>query len=184
MALILLFLTGLILSIALCLGSLYQHIAFLDALCGAQTDNIERLLKRRHNMLDELIQALRAFTVNDHENLELIVKIHSDALRALSPNARLLAERRLDECVRRLLQHAREIPLLTLSNEFSSFHCEMQRNENALNASRLALSGLIRDYNKTLKRFPINQFAARFNYTQWALYDIGGDGDELIEAYT
>jgi hypothetical protein len=97
MALILLFLTGLILSIALCLGSLYQHIAFLDALCGAQTDNIERLLKRRHNMLDELIQALRAFTVNDHENLELIVKIHSDALRTLSPNARLLAERRLDE---------------------------------------------------------------------------------------
>ncbi len=43
MALFLLFLFGVIVSIALCLWSLCQRIVFLDALCLAQTDNIESL---------------------------------------------------------------------------------------------------------------------------------------------
>lgn len=181
MALFLLFLFGVIVSIALCLWSLCQRIVFLDALCLAQTDNVERLLKQRHHMLHELIQALRALTINDRDNLELIVKIHSDALRIASPNARLLAERRVDDAVLRLLQLAQDIPLLRLSDEFCSFHCEMQRVEKALKASRLALSGLIKDYNKALKRFPINRLAERFNFTQRALHDIGGDDGGLIK---
>ena len=69
MALFLLFLAGIVLSIGLGLRSLYQRIVLLDALCGSQTEETERLLKRRHDMLDELIQALRVFTVTDHENL-------------------------------------------------------------------------------------------------------------------
>ncbi|MFM8647788.1 MAG: LemA family protein, partial [Methylocystis sp.] len=140
----LLFLFGVIISIALCLWSLCQRIVFLDALCLAETDNIQRLLKQRHHMLNELIQALRALTINDRDNIELIVKIHANALRIASPNARLLAERRVDEAVLRLFQLAQQIPLLRLSDEFCSFHCEMQRIEGSLKASRLALSGLIR----------------------------------------
>ncbi|MBM3575255.1 MAG: hypothetical protein FJX39_05980 [Alphaproteobacteria bacterium] len=144
MALYLLFLFGVIISIALCLWSLCQRIVFLDALCLAETGNIQRLLKQRHHMLNELIQALRALTINDRDNIELIVKIHANALRIASPNARLLAERRVDEAVLRLFQLAQQIPLLRLSDEFCSFHCEMQRIEGSLKASRLALSGLIR----------------------------------------
>ena len=176
MALFLLLFAGIILSIGLGLWSLYQRIVLLDALCGSQTEETERLLKRRHDMLDELIQALRVFTVTDHENLELIVKIHLDALRAASPHARLLAERRVDEAVILLFQCAQEIPVLRQSDEFCSFHSEMQRIENALKASRPILTDLIRDYNKTLRRFPINRLAERFNYTQRGLHDIGVDG--------
>ena len=63
-------------------------------------------------MLDEPIKALGPITLHTRENLELVVKFHSDALRTASLNARLLAERRIDEVVLRLLQLAQETPLL------------------------------------------------------------------------
>ena len=130
-------------------GHFVNALYFLNTLCGAQTDNIKRLLKRCHHMLDEPIKALGPITLHNRENLELVVKIHSDALRTASLNARLLAEPRTDEVILRLLQLAQETPLLNLSDEFCSFNCEIQCNEKTLNASRLAQSGLIRDYNKT-----------------------------------
>lgn len=67
MALFLLFLIGMITSIALRLWLPCHRIACLDALCGTQTDNIKRLLNRHHHMLDTITQSLTAFTVNDRE---------------------------------------------------------------------------------------------------------------------
>jgi hypothetical protein len=93
-------------------GHFVKALYFLNALCGAQTDNIKCLLKQHHHMLDEPIKALGPITLHNRENLELVVKFHSDALRTASLNARLLAERRIDEVVLRLLQLAQETPLL------------------------------------------------------------------------
>jgi len=179
MTIVTLFLIMLIACLAGAIASLTRRLKALDTACEAAAENLAFLETQRHHLLQDLLNALRAFTEQDRQSLERVAANRAAALRAASAPARLLAEIRLNGASDELLNLANSSPLLRASQEFNAFRVQIEQNEHDLFMSRQIWLTAVRDYNQALKSFPLNYLAERLRFAQRAFCDIGSDGEAV-----
>lgn len=156
-------------------GHAYQRLMKLDARCDQAAAAIDAQFMRRHALLIELIKAVRAFTPHDREAIETVVRARAAALRAPTPQARLLAETTLSDGLRRLLMVAEKSEFLRRSDEFGAFVGELSETERAVARARAELSAAVRSYNSALRQFPFDMLANRLRIARRSFYDIGAE---------
>ena len=179
MTIVTLLLILLIACLAGAIASLTRRLKALDTACEAAEENLAFLETQRHHLLQDLLNALRAFTEQDRQSLERVAANRAAALRAVSAPARLLAEIRLNGASDELLNLANSSPLLRASQEFNAFRVQIEQNERDLSMSRQIWLTAVRDYNEALKSFPLNYLAERLRFAQRAFCDIGSDGEAV-----
>ena len=179
MTILTLLLIMLIACLAGAIACMKRQLKALDTACEVAAENLAFLETQRHQLLQDLLNALRAFTVQDRQSLERVAAYRTAALRAASAPARLLAEIRLNGASDELLNLAETSPLLRASEEFSAFRVQIEQNERDLSASRQMWLNAVRDYNEALKSFPLNHIAERLRFAQRAFCDIGSEGEAV-----
>jgi LemA protein len=153
----------------------YRRLVALDARCEAAAAATEAEILRRRALLPGLVGAIRAFAPQAGDATEAIAKAHAAAQRATTPQARLLAEARLGDALRRLLVSGLNAPQLTGSSEFRELRAVLEETEARLAASRRDLSAAVEAYNRALGRFPASLLALRLPLAKRGFCDNGGE---------
>ncbi|MFA5995121.1 MAG: LemA family protein [Patescibacteria group bacterium] len=150
---------GLIVVIAAWFIAVYNGLIRLRNQVDESWSDIDVQLKRRHDLIPNLIESVKGYMKHERELLENITKARSQAMTAQAGgNATELAkaENTLGGLLGNLRVAFEAYPDLKANQNMSKLMDELSDTENKIQASRRFYNGMVRDFNTKLQVFPTN----------------------------
>jgi LemA protein len=134
--------------------------------------DIDVQLKRRHDLIPNLVETVKGYAAHEKGTFENIAKFRSAAMSATSPEQKMQAEGSLTQALRGLLMVAENYPQLQANQEFMSLQNSLKEVEDSLQNSRRYYNAVVRDLNTRIQTFPTNIMAGMFGFTPRAFFEI------------
>ena len=152
--------------------SIYNALAQLRVRCDAAWSDIDVQLKRRHDLIPNLVETVKGYAAHEKGTFENIAKFRSAAMQATAPDQRIAAENQLTTALRGLLAVAENYPELKANEQFMSLQNSLREVEDALQNSRRYYNAVVRDLNTKIVTFPSNILAGMFGFTPRAYFEV------------
>ena len=135
---------------------------------------IDVQLKRRHDLIPNLIEMVKGYMKYERETLEAITKALTIAQQATSagPGERAKVEGELSSALTRLLAVAERYPDLKASQNFLSLQEELASTENKISFSRQFYNDSVLNYNNQTQMFPSNVIAGMAGFKQGEFFEV------------
>ena len=96
--------------IAVVLVSMYNGLVQLRVRCDSAWSDIDVQLKRRHDLIPNLVETVKGYATHEKGTFENIAKFRSQAMQATSPNDKAVAENQLTGALKSLFAVAETTP--------------------------------------------------------------------------
>ena len=118
--------------------------------------DIEVQLKRRHDLVGNLVEVVKAYATHERMTFEEVTEARSRADAAESQEDRALAENVLSGALGRLLATAEAYPDLKAEERFQDLQEELVRLEDTIVMARQAYNLTVQAYNNNVQTVPTN----------------------------
>ena len=150
-------------------GSYNSLIKFRNRAQEAWGD-IDVQLKRRYDLIPNLIETVKAYTKHERDTLEAVTKARTAAMSAKSPEAKGQAENMITEALKSIFAVAENYPELKASDNYRQLQDELTDTEDKIEAARRFYNGNVRDLNTALQTFPTNIIGSSFHLEPMNLF--------------
>jgi LemA protein len=144
---------------------------------------IDVQLKRRHDLIPNLVETAKAYMKHERETLEAVIQARNSAYAAArgaaqnpgdpaAMSALASAEGSLSAGLGRLLALSESYPDLTANTTMRDLSEELTSTENKVAFARQAYNDSVTEYNSAREMFPAVMFAASFGFTAAALLEV------------
>lgn len=158
--------------IAIVIGILLVYIWFVyNGLVTARMRIKEALaqidvqLKRRAELIPNLVESVKGYAKHEKELLENITKARANLVKADSLEDKAKANNQISETLKSLFAVAENYPTLKANENFLHLQEELTDTENKIAYSRQFLNTNVLDYNTKLQIFPSSIVASLFHFT-------------------
>ncbi len=134
--------------------------------------DIDVQLKRRHDLIPNLIETVKGYAAHEKELFENVTKARAAALDAKAPADMAKAENNLMGALKSLFAVAENYPELKANQNFAKLQDELSDTENKIQASRRFYNGVVRDFNIKLEVFPNNIVAGLLGFKKRDFYEV------------
>ena len=143
---------------------------------------IEVQLKRRSDLIPNLLEAVKGYMGHEKETLSEITELRARAqtLGEDQVGERAKVEGLLSGALGRLFALAENYPDLKASQNFIDFQDALEDTENKLEMARRYYNGTVRDLNVMVEQFPSNLIAGQFGFTQREFFELEDEGDRAV----
>ena len=163
---------ALLVVIAVVLVGMYNSLVQLRVRTDAAWSDIDVQLKRRHDLIPNLVETVKGYATHEKGTFENIAKFRSQAMQATTPEAKAVAENQLSGALKSLFAVAENYPELKASEEFTQLQSSLSQTEDAIQNARRYYNAVVRDLNTKIQSFPTNILAGMFNFTPAELFVI------------
>lgn len=118
--------------------------------------DIDVQLKRRHDMIPNLINIVQGYATHERELFEKVTQARTAAMSATTPNQLGQAENMLSSALKSLFAVTEAYPDLKANQNFLQLQDTYRDTEDKIQASRRFYNGVVRDLNTALQIFPTN----------------------------
>jgi LemA protein len=162
---IVLILVAVLVVILVVLAMIYNGLVQLRIRSESAWSDIDVQLKRRHDLVPNLVETVKGYAAHEKGTFENIAKYRSAAMSAASAADRSQAEGQLTQALRGLLAVAENYPQLQASEQFKNLQHELSSLEDDIQNSRRYYNAVVRDLNARIASFPTNMLAGMFGFT-------------------
>ena len=134
--------------------------------------DIEVQLKRRYDLIPNLVETVRGYAVHERELFEKVTEARGRAMTAQTIKEHAEAENLLSQTLKSLFAVAENYPDLKASTNFLELQRELTDTEDKIQAARRFYNGNVRDLNIMVESFPANIIAAIFNFKKAEFFEI------------
>jgi LemA protein len=171
---------GLWLVVAVGAYALFSYNRFISQRNLVQNawSNIDSELKRRYDLIPNLVETVKAYAAHERAVIESVTKARASAIAATgTPEQQSAAEAPLVAALRQLLAVAENYPVLKASENFLKLQSELAITEDRLQTARRLYNANVRDHNQRVKQVPSNIIANLFGFTEAEYFAV----DEAVE---
>jgi LemA protein len=145
---------------------------------------IDVQLKRRADLIPNLVETVRAYTDHERRTLETLTDLRGRALAAAGAPAgrRAAVEERLGTALGHLFAVAENYPDLKASDTYLGLQEELSKIENHIQMARRYYNGSVKMLNTLIESFPSNLVASRFGFAKADYYEIDQAADRELPA--
>ena len=135
--------------------------------------NIDTELKRRYELIPNLVNTVKGYAKHEKEVLERVIELRNQCANNHGAVASQAAdERQLVASLGRLLAIAEDYPDLKASEHYLELQKELVNTEDRIQAARRFYNGNIRDYRNKCEMFPSSVVANMFSFPPVDFFEV------------
>src|ERR1700741_2690528 len=157
------FLVLLVVIVVVLIG-MYNALVQLRVRYDSAWSDIDIQLKRRHDLIPNLVKTVKGYAAHEKGTFENIAKFRSQAMQATSPADKAAAENQLTGALKSLFAVAENYPELKASEEFTQLQGSLFQTEESIQNARLYYNAVGRDLNTKIQAFPTNILGGMFGF--------------------
>jgi LemA protein len=162
-------------------------VSLYNGLVGARNEvknswsSIDVQLKRRHDLIPNLIESVKGYAAHERQTLDAVVKARRQAEEFTgSVEGRAKVENVLTQSLRSLLALAEAYPDLKANQGFIALQEELASTENKIGFSRQYYNDAAMRYKNRVEMFPGNLIAGLFNFQAEPFFQMEEPGDRAV----
>jgi LemA protein len=137
--------------------------------------DIDVQLKQRHDLIPQLVDAVKGYMKHEKELLTEITAARAGAMNAGTIDEKITAENRLSGALGGLRIAVEAYPDLKANQNFLNLQEEISDIENKLAAARRFFNSATKELNNAVEVFPANVVAGMFGFKREQMFDLGAE---------
>jgi len=141
-----------------------------------QVDNawsqIDVQLKRRHDLIPNLVETAKGYMKHERGTFEAITKARSQAMGANTVNEAAKAEGALGEALSKFMLVVENYPDLKANQNFLAVQEELTGTENKISFARQSYNDQVLFFNNKIQMFPSNIIAGMFKFIKRDFFEV------------
>jgi LemA protein len=158
---------------------IYNRLVRLRALVKEGFSGITVQLRRRADLIPNLVEAVQGYATHEREVFEQVSKARAASMSAGSVEATAQADAQLTGLLGRLFAVAEAYPELKANQNFLQLQDQLASIETELQSARRYYNATVRDLNSTIQSFPPVLIARPAGFTEEPFYQ---DDDPAIQS--
>ncbi len=182
-----------VLALVFFVATLYNKLVRLRNAFRNAFAQIDVQLKRRHDLIPNLVEAVQGYMQHERETLTAVIEARNTAEQVRESTAGAAgdagamaelgkAEGLLGGALGQFFALSESYPDLKASANFQSLQEELTSTENRVAYARQAYNDAIMKYNNAVESVPSNMIAGMFNFKPGAPLDFEEEREQLQEA--
>ncbi|HYE77306.1 MAG TPA: LemA family protein [bacterium] len=150
----------------------YNKLAALRIRATNAWSDIDVQLKRRWELIPNLVEAVRGYAAHEQRTLEETIAARSRAQQATAIPERGAAESEVTRATHQLLALTEAYPQLKANELFARLYHDLVEVESHLASSRKYYNAVVRDFNTAIQQFPSNIVARLAGHEELAFFQL------------
>ena len=142
----------------------YNKLVDLRNRVRDQWSQIDVQLKRRFDLIPNLVSTVKGYAKHESETLEKVIEARNSYTTATSPHEKMEANNMLTDTLTKLFAVAESYPDLNANTNFLDLQQELQDTENKIAMARQFYNDTVLTYNNKIEMFPSNLIASMFKF--------------------
>ena len=174
-------LIGVIVLIFFYLMGTYNSLVSLRNRVRDQKSQIDVELKRRFDLVPNLVEIVKGYAKHEKSTLEDIVKARNTYTSAGSVDEQLKADGELSGALSKLFALAESYPDLKANTNFLSLQSDMSEIEQKVVYARQFYNDSVLKLNNKVEMFPSNLVAGMFNFSKETFFEAAAQEKENVK---
>ncbi len=173
---------GLAAIVALYLIVIYNGLVRARQMAEEAWSGIDVQLKRRADLIPNLIETVKGYAAHEKGTLEEVVKLRNQAQAVPQGDVagRAQAEGLLSQALGKLFALAEAYPDLKANQNFAELQTSLETIETEIQMARRYYNGSARDLNIKVESFPANLVAGPFGFSKRDYFEIENEADRAV----
>lgn len=156
---------------------MYNGLVRLKVQCDNAWSDIDVQLKRRYDLIPNLVETVKGYAAHEKGTLEGVVQARNSAMTATGPAAKAQAEGMLTAALRQVFALAEAYPQLRAVESFNQLQQTLNQIEDSVQNARRYYNAVVRDLNTKILQFPTNLFAGMLGFKQREFFEISAPAE-------
>jgi LemA protein len=163
---------GIIVLVALWAVAIFNKLVKNRNLVLEGWSGIDVQLKRRYNLIPNLVETVKGYAAHEKGTLEKVVELRNSAAQAQTAGEKAPIENMLTQTLRQLFALAEAYPDLKANQNFMELQGQLSEIEEQIQLARRYYNGTARDMNIMVQSFPSNIIAGSFGFKKADYFEI------------
>jgi LemA protein len=138
---------------------------------------IDVQLKRRHDLIPNLVETVKGYAAHESGTLEAVVKARNSAIQATGTAEQAQAENAITGALRSIFALAEAYPDLKANQNFLNLQEELTGTEGRIAYARQFFNDAVLQYNTKIQKFPANVLAKQFGFANHDYFELDDPAD-------
>jgi len=135
--------------------------------------NIDTELKRRYELIPNLVATVKGYAAHEKEVFERITQLRAQCMASHgNPSQQAADENQLVGALQKMMLVVENYPQLKADQNFLELQKELINTENRIQAARRFFNGNVRDYRNKCETFPSNLIANSFGFQSQDYFNV------------
>jgi LemA protein len=143
---------------------IYNRLVVLRKRCDNGWAQIDVQLKRRYDLIPNLVETAKGYLKHEREVLENVTKARQQAINASGVADQAKAENFLTQTLRSLFAVVENYPDLKANENMKVLHEELVSTENKISYARQHYNDVVMTYNTATETVPSNVVSSMFGF--------------------
>lgn len=160
----------------------YNQLVRLRNMVKDQWAQIDVLLKRRADLVPNLVETVKGYAKYEKETLESVITARNNAISAENIQQELESNNTLTHALSKLLVLSESYPELKANENFIELQKSLKETEDKIGFARQFYNDSVLNYKNKLEQFPSNLIASIFKFESKEFLTIDGQDRKVPNA--
>ena len=173
---------GLVIVFTLIVGIIviYNKLVMLRNQAKNAWAQIDVQLKRRHDLIPNLVEMVKGYAKHEREVLESVTRLRNQAMAANGPNDQIPIEQMLTAAMGKLFALVEAYPDLKANQNFLGLQEELSSTENKIGFARQYYNDEVMLYTNQTQVFPSSIVASMFGFGEFKYFELEHPGEAAV----